>query len=155
VHVDALYHHTRPAPAAKLARTISPVGYRHVAILAAIGQRHASHSVMQPSSPNLMTHLNPRIYTFGNNSNIPSYPQPHDMPTPALPETLSLERCVNLLASPINFHLATIYILIDRHHALRHVHVRLLALLEHLEYEIATDGRVVCVTKVLVNPLLE
>lgn len=77
------------------------------------------------------------------------------MQTSALPKTLSLERCVNLLAAPINFHLATIYILVDRHHPLRYIHVCLLAFLEHLEHEIATNRWIVCVTKVLVHSLLE
>jgi hypothetical protein len=49
------------------------------------------------------------------------------MPTATLPKTLSFESGVDLLSTPINLHLTTIYILVDRRHPLRHLVVRLLA----------------------------
>jgi len=77
------------------------------------------------------------------------------VPARALAETLSPERCINLLFAPINLNLATIYILIDRHHPFGYLYVRLLALLQHLEHQIPTDGRVIRIAKMLVNPLLQ
>jgi hypothetical protein len=77
------------------------------------------------------------------------------MSTPTLPKTLPPERSVDLLVAPINLHLPTIYILIDSNHALRHGQVRLLALLEDLEDQVATNSRIIGITKVLVNAFLE
>jgi hypothetical protein len=77
------------------------------------------------------------------------------MPTPALPQTLSPESSVDFLVAPVNLHFSTIYILIDRNHPLADLHIRLLALLEHLEYQVTTNRWIVCVAKVLVDPLLE
>lgn len=74
---------------------------------------------------------------------------------PTLPETLPPESAGHLIRPPINLHLPTIYILIDPDRAVIYVVVFLLAFLEDLEHEVATDGRVVCVAKVLVDALLE
>jgi len=71
------------------------------------------------------------------------------------PETLPPESAGDLVCAPINLHLSTIYILIDSDCAVVHVVVLLFALPEYLEDEIATDGRIVCVAKVLVDALLE
>jgi hypothetical protein len=77
------------------------------------------------------------------------------MPTATLPKTLSFESGVDLLSTPINLHLTTIYILVDRRHPLRHLVVRLLAFFEDLEDQVATNCRVVGVAKVLIDALLE
>jgi hypothetical protein len=80
---------------------------------------------------------------------------PQHVQASTLPETLSPKSTSNLVRPPINLHLATIYILIDPDHSVVDVVVLLLALPKHLEDEIAADGRVVGVAKVLVDALLE
>lgn len=65
------------------------------------------------------------------------------------------KRSRNLTHPPINLHLSSIHILINSNHALRHLAVLLLTLLEHLENKIAADARVICVAKVFINALLE
>jgi hypothetical protein len=80
---------------------------------------------------------------------------PQQVQASTLPETLSPESTSNLVRPPINLHLSTIYILIDPDHAVVHIVVLLLALPKHLEDEVAADGRVVGVAKVLVHALLE
>jgi hypothetical protein len=77
------------------------------------------------------------------------------MPTATLPKTLSFESGVDLLSTPINLHLTTIYILVDRRHPLRHLVVRLLTFFQDLEDQVATNRRVVGVAKVLIDALLE
>jgi hypothetical protein len=74
---------------------------------------------------------------------------------PTLPETLSPKRTGNLIRPPVNLHLSSIYILIDSDHTVVYIVILLLALFEHLEDKIATDGRIVCVAKVLVDALFE
>jgi hypothetical protein len=71
------------------------------------------------------------------------------------PKILSTEGRGDLVSSPINLDFSSIYILIDSNHAVVDIIVLLFTLLEDLEYEIAADGRIVCVAKVLVNALLE
>jgi hypothetical protein len=71
------------------------------------------------------------------------------------PKVLSSEGRGNLVRSPINLDLSSIYILIDSDHAVVDIIVLLFTLLEDLEYKVAADGRIVCVAKVLVNALLE
>jgi hypothetical protein len=77
------------------------------------------------------------------------------MPTATLPKTLSFESGVDLLSTPIDLHLTTIYILVDRRHPLRHLVVRLLTFFQDLEDQVATNRRVVGVAKVLIDALLE
>ena len=62
---------------------------------------------------------------------------------------------LHLLRPPIHLHFALIHILINPLHPLANPNILPLALLEHLEHQIATDGRVVSVAKVLVHALLE
>jgi hypothetical protein len=62
---------------------------------------------------------------------------------------------LHLLRPPIHLHLTLIHILINPLHPLANPNILPLALLEHLEHQIATDGRVIGVAKVLVHALLE
>jgi len=80
---------------------------------------------------------------------------PQHIQAPTLPKTLSPKSTCNLIGAPINLHLPAIYILIDPDYAVVHVVVLLLARPEHLEHEVAADGRVVGVAKVFVDALLE
>lgn len=71
------------------------------------------------------------------------------------PKVLPSEGRGDLVCSPINLNLSSIYILIDSDHAVVDIIVLLFTLLEDLEYKVAADGRIVGVAKVLVNALLE
>jgi hypothetical protein len=71
------------------------------------------------------------------------------------PETLSPESRGNLVCAPVNLDFSRIYILIDSDRALVNVVVFPFTLLENLEDEITTNGRIVRVTKMLVDTLLE
>lgn len=86
-------------------------------------------------------------------SESPHHPQ--KVSTPALSETLSPKRSLDLLDPPINLHLSTIDILINRRHPLHNTLVIPLTLLEDLEHQIFTNIGIIRVAKVLVNALLE
>jgi hypothetical protein len=70
-------------------------------------------------------------------------------------EVLPSESTSNLIRSPVDLHLSSIYILIDSNNAIVNIIVFLLALLKNFENEVATNGRIVCVAKMLVNALLQ
>jgi hypothetical protein len=75
----------------------------------------------------------------------------------SLPPLLHLppKRRRDLIRPPVHLDLTLVHVLVDPDGALADVNVLALALLEHLEDEVAADARVVGVAKVLVDALLE
>lgn len=70
-------------------------------------------------------------------------------------ERSSSERALYLVCTPVNFNFALVHILVDPLHSFSDSNILPLAFLEHLEYQVATDTRVIGVTKMLVDALLE
>jgi hypothetical protein len=107
------------------------------------GIKHQSDGVRKDTSQRVLPNIPKRLFKY------------QQVRAPTLPETLSPKRTGNLIRPPINLYLSSIYILIDSDHTVVYIVILILALLEHLEDKIATDGRIVCVAKVLVDALLE